>query len=173
MTTYQAKQLKTLGYTGWILLLVSWFIPASHAADAPASGIYTHSVQQPFESAFETLKQALEDKQFFVVLEPDMGSRMAKFAETWGKDYNRNQIEHIRGMVFCNIWQTNHLGNQDPKLLGLCPLHLTMIHQRGITTVLLPRLSLLAVGSAGASAVQELEQELIGIIQQALPIPKP
>ena len=34
-------------------------------------------------------------------------------------------------------------------------------------------MSLLAVGSAGASAVQELEQELIGIIQQALPIPKP
>lgn len=148
-----------------LFALVCLLLPALSWAE----GIYTRSVEQPFEQVYASVKEALEKDRFFVVFEPDMGSRMAKFAEKWGEDYNRNRIDHIRSMVFCNIWYTNRLSNADPTLLGLCPLHLTVIHKQGVTTVLLPRLSQVAAGSEGEAAVAQLEKELIGIIERAVP----
>jgi uncharacterized protein (DUF302 family) len=97
-----------------------------------------------------------------------MGQRMAKFADRWGEDYNRNGLQSIRSLVFCNIWWTNRIANADPDLLGLCPLHLSLYAKDGNTVVLLPRLSAMAEGSPGKEAASELEAELRKIVQSAL-----
>ncbi|MDQ7048948.1 MAG: hypothetical protein Q9M92_05155 [Enterobacterales bacterium] len=36
-------------------------------------------------------------------------------------------------------WYANQVSNEDPMMLGLCPLHLTPIEQTGQTTVLFNR----------------------------------
>ncbi|MGB1110060.1 MAG: DUF302 domain-containing protein [Gammaproteobacteria bacterium] len=135
------------------------------------SGLWTTTIKQPMEQVYPVVYKALEDNRFFVVLEPDMGSRMANFAERWGEDYNRNQLDGIRSMVFCNIWWTNRMANTHPHMLGLCPLSISLYEKGGETTLVLPRPSALAAGSAGGdeamSAAKELEQELTDILSKA------
>lgn len=148
-----------------ILLLLLW--SGLLQAESPA-GIYVHATPLSFDDAYRKVYDALEAERFYVVFEPDMGKRMARFADKWGEDYNRNQLENVRGMVFCNIWQTNQVANADPHLLALCPLHLTVIHKQGVSTILFPRVARLAEGSPGHETALKLEQEIIGIIEKAL-----
>ena len=120
------------------------------------------------DTAYQRLYQALEGERFWVVFETDMGSRMEKMRERWGADYNRQQLIGVRSMVFCNIDWTHRIANADPQLLALCPLHLSVYGQNGSTTVVMPRPSVLAAGSAGIDEASALEAELTGIIQRAL-----
>lgn len=132
-------------------------------------GVYKHSVEMPLDQAYRALYSALEANQFWVVFEADMGSRMAAMAERWGEDYNRQGLEAIKSMVFCNIGWTNRIAGIDPGLLSLCPLHMSLYQKDGVTTITMLRPTAVAVGSPGIGAATELEQALIGVIDQAFP----
>jgi hypothetical protein len=99
--------------------------------------------------------------------EPNTGEMMARFAESWGQDYNRNRLEAIRSMVFCNARQTNAVANADPDMLAYCPLHVTLTHKEGVTTVLFPRLSQVAAGGPAAQTMQALEDLVVSAIEEA------
>jgi uncharacterized protein (DUF302 family) len=135
---------------------------------AGPSGILSLQTPLQLDDAYDRVYKALEAERFWVVFEADMGKRMARFNEEWGSDYNRNDLQGVRAMVFCNIEWTNRVGNADPDLLGLCPLHLTLYSQAGKTHVLIPRLSVLARGSDGAITANELEAVIRGIVEDAL-----
>lgn len=131
--------------------------------------VYTVAIPAPMSVAYENIYKALEARRFYVVFEPDIGKNLATFAERWGADYNRNQLDGIRSMVFCNAWYANQVGNADPSMLALCPLHITLTAKQGQTTVLFTRPSVIAEGSAAEAIAGELERSVIQAIESALP----
>ncbi len=141
----------------------------SVAAGAQAPSVYKKTVGLDLDSTYEKVHQALEAQRFWVVFEADMGARMARFAERWGEDYNRNQLTGVKSLVFCHIWWTNQIANADPDMLAMCPLHLSLYERDGRTAVVMLRPSVLARGSGAEAKAAALESELIGIIEGALP----
>ena len=148
--------------------LITWFLLFPALVAAEPAGVVRLATDQPLEEVYGKVYKALEAEKFWVVFEADMGSRMARFADKWGEDYNRSGLGAVKSMVFCNIWWTNRIANADSDLLALCPLHLSLYEKNGETVLVMPRLSAMAVGSPGLAAAQELEAELTGIVQGAL-----
>ena len=126
------------------------------------------SVERDLDGTYQAVYKALEDNNFFVVFEVDMQANLSRFAERWGEDYNRNDLEGIRAMVFCNGWYANQVSNRDPALLVLCPLHLTVIHKAGKSTVQFLRPSHVARGSAAEAVATELEAAVVKAIEQGI-----
>ena len=103
-----------------------------------------------------------------MIFEPNIGKNLASYKERWGKDYNKNQLEAIRSMVFCNAWYANQMSNADPQMLALCPLHISLVYKEGITRILFVRPSLVATGSPAEKIALELEQDVIRTIESSL-----
>jgi hypothetical protein len=116
------------------------------------------------------LYETLEAKRFYVVFEPDIQNNLSRFAERWGEDYNRNQLEGIRAMVFCNGWYANSVGNADPDMLALCPLHLTLVQRQGATRILFVRPSVVAAGTAAEAVAREIEQAVGEAVRAAISV---
>ena len=110
----------------------------------------------------------MDDVRFFVVCEPNFSKNIARLAEKWSEDYNRNNITEIRRMIVCNAWYANKVSNQDPEMLGFCPLHLTLVEREGKTTVLFNRPSAIAQNSPAEELLLKIESEVIKAIQQGL-----
>jgi len=149
---------------GVLLLACLWFAQAQAGND----NVRTWSSDQPLDSAYKVIYKHLEDNRFFVVFEPDIQSNLGRFADKWGEDYNRNKLEGIRAMVFCNGWYANQVSNADPDMLALCPLHITLIQEQGHTRVLFVRPSQVAAGSKAQAIARELEDEVAKAIDGAI-----
>ncbi len=152
----------------WLLAITCLLLSAMGSATAATPGVYTRSAALSLDEAYTAVYAALEEQRFWVVFEANMGKRMAGMAERWGDDYNRQKLDGIRAMVFCNIGWTNRIANIDPDLLALCPLHLALYEKDGRTTATMLRPTTIAAGSPGLAEVGELENELIDVIDQAL-----
>ncbi len=137
-------------------------------AQAASPAVYEKSVGQPLNAVYDRVNSAFEDGGFRVVYEVDIAENLAKIAGKLGKDYNQNKLEGIRSMVFCNGVAANKVGNADPSMLALCPLHVTLIHKAGMTSVLFVRPSAVAQGSPALAAAQDLENKVIQLIEAAL-----
>jgi uncharacterized protein (DUF302 family) len=148
------------------LLLACSALPALPALAGDA--ILRYTAKLPADVAYQKLYQALEDKGYYVIFEPNMGRTLAGMAERLGKDYNRNQLSTMRSLVFCNPVLTNRIANADPALLALCPLHVSLTHKDGVSSVFFARPGVLAAGSPGAAEVQSIESEIDQIIREAL-----
>lgn len=146
------------------LLSMLWLVPLSAAG--PQLRVW--EVDKDLETAYPVVYQALEANKFFVVFEPDIQHNLSRFAERWGEDYNRNRLEGIRAMVFCNGWYANQVSNADPDMLALCPLHITLVQQAGSTRILFVKPTQVAQGSKAEALAVELEQAVSTAIDQAL-----
>lgn len=133
-----------------------------------APGVYEKSVKQPLDVVYGKVYKSLEENGFYVVFEPDIGSNISGMAKKWGKDYNQNKLEGIKSMVFCNGWYANAVSNIDPAMLALCPLHVTLTHKAGTTTVLFARPTVVAKGSKAEKVAAEIELEVIKSIEAGL-----
>ena len=116
---------------------------------------------------FDALFTMLENNGYFIIFEPNIGRNLAHFAKRWGKDYNKNKLEEIRSMIFCSGWYANQVGNHDPDMLALCPLHITLTYKEGETRVLFIRPGVISKQSAANSVALELEQDIVRIIREA------
>ena len=148
----------------WMLLTALLASPVR--AELP--GVLHWEVDRDMETTYKAVYQSLEENRFFVVFEANMGRNMARFAERWGDDYNRNQLDQIRAMVICNIWYTNQIANKDPDMLSLCPLTVTLFEKDGSSTVLFPRPTALAGESPARPVLQEVEDKIIAAIREGL-----
>ncbi len=148
-----------------IFLLASM---AVSAAPAEVAGVYEWRVVTDLETTYEKIYNSLEENRFFVVFEPDIGRNLAGFAERWGEDYNRNALTGIRSMVFCNAWYANQVSNLEPRLLALCPLHLTLYRMADTTHIVFARPTVLANDTAAAALVTELEADVVKVVQQGI-----
>ena len=151
------------------LLILMLLLPMlAHAAN---DAVFRHSVNKPMESVYSAVYNALEEQNFYVVFEANIGKNLAGFAEKWGEEYNKNKLDGIRSMVFCNGWYANQVSNLDVNMLALCPLHITLIEKAGATTVLFVRPSVIAAGSPSQSVLLEVEEKIIKAIKQASSAP--
>lgn len=142
--------------------------PPAVVQPKPPETVYKKSVKGEFSTIYKNIFTALENNSYFVIFEPNIGKNLSHFATRWGADYNKNQLDGIRSMVFCNGWYANQMSNLEPKMLALCPLHLTLYHKQGETTVVFVKPSVIAKGTAAESIAIELEQDVIKTIEAAL-----
>lgn len=160
-------------------LIMSWIacvtlmlpLLTAHADENKAaqnSSVYIQQVDKPVSEIYDDLYKSLEDANFYVVFEPNIGKNLARFSEKWGDNHNRNDISVIRSMVFCNGWYANKVSNLDPNMLGFCPLHLTLIEREGKATVLFNRPSSMAQNSPANALFKTIEGEVIEAIKKAL-----
>ena len=136
-------------------------------AESPA--VYEKSIDQNLESVYKQVLKALEDNDFKVVYEVDMQENLKKFAAKNAlKDFNLNQMEAIKSMVFCNGALAVKISNADPTMLAMCPLHLTLTQKAGRASVLFVRPSIIAQGSKAEAPAKELEEKVIKAIESGL-----
>ena len=146
-------------------LFLSLFSLAALAAN-PA--VYEKSARLPLAKAVKQVSQKLDDAGYAVVDELPISENLKRMAKKWGEDYNRNKLEGITALVFCSGWYVNQVSNLDPTLLGLCPLHVTLTHKGGVTTVLFNRPTAIAAGSPAEKVLREVEGEVTQAIEAAL-----
>lgn len=148
-----------------------WFALATllpMIAGADAAGVVSLRTPLQVDAAYDRVYKGLEAERFWVLLETDTGEQMARNADKWGVDYNRNKLGAVRAMVFGNIEWTNAIANADPTLLALCPLQLTIFERDGAIYVVVPRLSAIAKGGTGEARAMELDAEIRRILEKSL-----
>lgn len=130
--------------------------------------VYEKVVRGSMDKIYKQVFTALENNGYYVIFEPNIGKSLSNFATRWGDDYNKNKLESIRSMVFCNGWYANQVSNIDPRLLALCPLHITLYGKAKKTHILFVLPSKIAVGSRAYKIVKELEDDVIRTIQGSI-----
>jgi hypothetical protein len=138
-------------------------------ADLP--GVLHWEVERDLETVYKEVYNSLEEDRFFVVFEPNIGKNLAGFSERWGEDYNRNQLQDIRSMVFCNAWYANQVSNLEPQLLALCPLHISLYQKDALTHIVFTRPTHAGAGSNALDLLQELEADVSAAIRQGINAP--
>ncbi len=149
------------------LLLPLLLLIALAPAGAAGPPIRKALAERPIAQLYEPLKKALAAQQLFVVFEVDMGANLARFAERWGADYNRNHLDGLRSLVFCNGWLANRVGNADPDALALCPLKLTLVEKDGHTRALYVSPVAVTAGSPAQPVARELQRRIDAALQAA------
>jgi uncharacterized protein (DUF302 family) len=134
-------------------------------ADSP---VYTAVLQADFDLVYQSVHDSLENNRLFVVFEPDIGSNLSGFAERWGDNYNRNKLDRIKSMVFCNAWYANEISNKDVHMTALCPLHITLTQREGQTSVNFVRPDSIAKGSEAEPVARELTALVIKAITEGI-----
>lgn len=146
----------------WLLCLML----SSFTLYAQSANVFEHEINRPMQQVYDQLYKNLEDDGFFVVFEVNIGKNLSRFSEKWGENYNRNQLDGIRSMVFCNGWYANAVSNADPTMLALCPLRLTLIEKQGKTTILFVRPTVIAADSPAKKVVTRVESDVIAVIKK-------
>lgn len=144
-----------------ILLLQAPFVAAEDA-------VFELSVDKPVSKVYPKVYQSLEAARFLVVFEPNVGANLEFYAERWGDDYNRSGLSVIRSMIVCNAWYANQVANKDPKMVGQCPINITLTEKSGKTTVLFNRPSVIGADSPAQAILAEAETKIIAAIKQAV-----
>ena len=132
------------------------------------SRVYVKTIKADFSKIYKKVFNGLENNGYFVIIEPNIGRNLASFAQRWGNNYNKNKLESIRSLVFCNGGYANDISNSDPTMLALCPLHITLIEKKGTTSILFVRPGQVAIDSPANKIILELEQDVIRIIEEAI-----
>ena len=136
-------------------------------AESPA--VYEKTFDQNMDTAYKRVYKALESNGFKVVYEIDMLENLTNFAKKNAvKDFNVNQLEGIKSMVFCNGPLAVKVSNADPAMLALCPLHLTLTQKEGRVSVLFVRPGVVAQGSNAEAPAKELEEKVIKAIESGM-----
>ncbi len=146
-----------------IVALLLWGV----AGAAAAASVAEWTLPAPLGRAWTAVYQALENERLWVVFEADIGAALEGMAARLGEDYNRNRLEGIRSMVFCSARHANAVANADPRMLALCPLHLTLYGRDGQTHVVFVRPGVVAAGSPAAPVAAGLEQKVGAAIEAA------
>jgi uncharacterized protein (DUF302 family) len=148
------------------LLLVLLSLSSQVWAETPT--VFEVTVNKPISEVYASVQASFKESRFFIVDELNIGKNLSNFSEKWGDEYNQSRLSAIRSIVFCNGWYANQVSNKDPKMLGLCPLHMTLIERDGKTTALFNRPTVIAKGSAAHDLLAEIEQEVIGLIEKGM-----
>ena len=135
---------------------------------AELPGVLQWDVEQDSNRIYREIYRALENHQFFVIFEANIGRNLRGYAARWGDNYNRNRLNEIRSMVFTNIVYTNQLSNLDPSMLSLCPLHITVVQKDHTTSILFNRPTLIGQGSAAMPLLKQIEAEVSEAIESGI-----
>lgn len=138
------------------------------AARAESPTVFEVTTNRPMAQVYAAMQDSFDESGFYVFYELDIGSNLSNFSEKWGEEYNQSGLSAIRSIVFCNGWYANQVSNKDPKMLGLCPLHMTLFEKDGKTTALFNRPTVIARDSPAYDLFVEIEQKVISIIKKGM-----
>jgi hypothetical protein len=93
-----------------------------------------------------------------------VGENLKRYGKKWG-GLNKYEITGVRSLIVCNLKFSYELRNVDPKMLGLCPMHLTLYESQDKTHIILLLPSFMAQNSPVKDLALKVEKELINIIQ--------
>ncbi len=147
-----------------LLLLFSFTVVAAEEKNA----IFSISADRPGEEIYQSVYKSLEESRLYVIFEANIGKNLARNAERWGDDYNKNKFELVKSMVVCNPYYANQVMNLDPSMMALCPITIAVMHKQGTSTVLFERLTPVAKGSAAEDVLWEVENTIITAIENAV-----
>ena len=153
-------------YKKKLLVFIVLFYSGFVWAELP--GVMQWDVEHDSNRIYREIYRALEDHQFFVIFEANIGHNLRGYAARWGENYNRNGLNEIRSMVFCNVAYTNQLSNLDPGMLSLCPLHITVVEKDHITSILFNRPTHTGQGSAAMPLLKQIEAEVSEAIESGI-----
>jgi uncharacterized protein (DUF302 family) len=137
----------------------------AHHVPAQPDAIYEVNISRPIDEIYPKLYEAFEASGFYVIFEANIGKNLARNAEKWGEDYNRNRFEAVKSMVICNPYSANQVLNLDPKMMALCPLTVTVLYRENTTTIVFERLLIAAGGSPAEDVLWEVENTIISAIE--------
>jgi uncharacterized protein (DUF302 family) len=135
---------------------------------AENSTVFEVTVNKPMSQVYPNMLSSIDESRFYLFFELNIGKNLSNFSEKWGDDYNQSGLSAIRSIVFCNGWYANQVSNKDPKMLGLCPLHITLIEKDGKTTALFNRPTVTSKSSPAHEIVVKIEQEVIKMIKNGM-----
>ncbi|MEY8194605.1 MAG: DUF302 domain-containing protein [Cycloclasticus sp.] len=148
-----------------LLLSCLLFISSAYAEEL---SVYKKSADLPLEEVYNAVYIELEQRNFHVIFEVNIGKNIARFKDKWSKEYNQNKLIGIRSMVFCNAWFANRVSNVDPNMLALCPLRLTVIEHSAQSHILFVRPSVIGKDSPALAILTEIEETVIDAIDAAM-----
>jgi len=149
-------------------LVMSLLLLVSTMAHSGLPGVLRWDIEQDLETTYKSVYKSLEENRYYVVFEPNIGRNLEGFAERWGDNYNRNGLSAIRSMVFCNAWYANAVSNIEPALLSICPLHITLFHKAGTTSIVFTRPTHTGAGSKATVLLEELEADVRKAIETGI-----
>ena len=152
-----------------MFLLGTTAVGVAMAAPSGSPAVFVAGVKQPMGKTFPSVVQALQKNGFRVVMKIDVGKKLAFVAKKFHwKDYNLNHLTAIRSIVFCNAKYANAISNADPQMMALCPLHVTLVQQGGVTQVEFVKPAELAKGTKAARPAEELQEHVIHALEAGL-----
>ena len=150
------------------LLLFTLALCMHSSVRADSDKVFELTAPLPMQQAYPNMMAALEKSRFYLFYEMNIGENLAFFAEKWGKEYNQNNLTAVRSIVFCNGWFLNKAGNQDAKILGLCPMHVSLIEKDGATTAFFVRPTVTYQDSPALDIIEKIEAEVIEMINNGM-----
>ena len=82
-----------------IIILLLIFFSSFVVAEENQSAIYSISVEKPGEGVYQSVYKSLEEARFYVIFEANIGKNLARNAERWGDEYNKNKFEFVKHFV--------------------------------------------------------------------------
>ncbi|PHS72946.1 MAG: hypothetical protein COB22_03405 [Cycloclasticus sp.] len=149
------------------LMLLMFFLLTFNAY-ADSNSVYEKSGDVTIDEAFDSVYQELEQRNFYVIFDVNIGKSISRFKEKWAENYNKNNLGGIRSMVFCNGWYANKVSNADPTMLALCPMRLTVIERSGKAHILFIKPSFIGQNSDALPILKEIEDTVINAINAAM-----
>jgi len=135
---------------------------------AELPGVRHWTLEADLEATYKNVYRSLENNNMFVIFEANMGRTLAGFSGRWGANYNRNQLQGIRSMMFCSPWYVNEVSNLDPQMLALCPLHITLYRQNNITHIVFLSPAHAGQRSAAAGLLEGLEAKVSAAVEAGM-----
>ena len=135
---------------------------------AELPGVRHWTLEADLETTYNNIYRSLENNNMFVIFEANMGRTLASFSGQWGRNYNRNQLQGIRTMMFCNPWYVNEVSNLDPQLLAFCPMHITLYRQNDITHIVFLSPAHVGQRSAAAGLLEGLEAKVSAAVEAGM-----
>lgn len=136
------------------------------SANLFASEFYTKVVYDSFESYYPKLLKAIKDNHMNVLYEMDLIKQFKDkgYAEKFGKDFNKNNLESVKTLLICNGYVGNQISNIDPTMMALCPIRLTIIQENKKLIVTFLRHDSIETSSEVKNLLTALDKILINTI---------
>lgn len=147
-------------------LVVVMLIFPSHIEDlyADSSNVYESILNEPIELVYPMVLEALNNNGFIVAHSINVSENYKRYESEWG-GINKYKITEVRSLSVCNLKFSYEIRNKDPKMLGLCPMHLTLYETQGKTHIIMLLPSFMAQNSPVKGLALKVEKKLINIIQ--------
>ena len=135
-----------------------------------ADAVYTKHYNAPIEKVYPKLISSFDSAYLIVISEIDILEKFkeAGLPESFGKNFNTNNLTAIKTIIACNGWFGNAVANSDPEMMAFCPIRVTLIEKDGKTSIMYVRPTVAYKEFKAYPILQDLEQKVVMAIESAL-----